>query len=331
MSPIVNGSPWFLREGDLVKVLWLATVIMAALWQFPSLASGQHPYAPGVAFGAYIFPYVDGDQDTWGLQFDLFTELSKDLEGYPSTAPDADFEKYNDIDKTLGYTQLGHTWVRRKAWGPIGIHLRGSLSGGVVWDTPTAFLQNNVAHGIRNLTYVPRRLVRDSFVGGAGGDVTGSWGLALGANFDFIVTGGVGGALSTTYNDGYLQPGAEVGIRSGGLRRIGFGSLWRWGLVGTQFSAPEELPPGLDDGYWLWQGWTVIHTESVVPWFPRIRLAHMRSNGPFTETGGMTQKYEKLWSIRFETPAGRWAMEMWNDVGFKDLGPTFGFLVQWAP
>src|SRR5690606_18592983 len=149
VDPMVRPRAW----SPAVRLLALAA-IGASL---PPPVRAQHPFTPGVAFGAMVFPVVDaqpstGWRRTWAVQFDLFTELSKDLEPLPSR----DFQRYNDIQHTIGVNQVGVTLLRTFDVSPFRVHNAVWLAGGPVWDGPTEFLQNDFAHGLRRLTYVPR-------------------------------------------------------------------------------------------------------------------------------------------------------------------------------
>lgn len=315
----------------IVKLLGTVSATCVFLALAPPPAGAQHPFTPGVAFGADVFPYVDGNRDAWSVQFDLFTELSKDLDH--SNWPQ--FERYNDIDRTIGFNQVGRTWVRAHLIHPATWwHQSYWVAGGVVWDAPTRFLQNNVAHGLRLLTYVPRDGTVDHAVLGVGGEQALSRAIVLNNWLDLVVVGSVGAGLSTSYMDGFAQVGGELSLGGSNLW-LRAGGLGRAGKVSDPF-----LWEGLGDGlspnkYTMWQAWLLLPFDSLTPWVPRLRVGFTHSKGPFKEgtTPGQTvpspRKIERLWSIRLESMPGQWAVEMWNDFVFKDLGPTFGLRVQW--
>jgi hypothetical protein len=289
-------------------------------------ASGQHPFTPGVAFGADVFPYLDGGRDSWALQFDLFSELSKDLDS------NGQFLVYNDIDRTIGVNQLGRTWVLppKTLIGTLNWHPTLWASGGVVWDAPVEFLQNDVAHGLRLLTYVPRDGVVDHVVLGVGTDQTLSWAKVINPKVDFILAGTAGAGLSTSYVDGYGQLGAELRIGPQPDPWFHVGALGRLGGTADPFYW-EGFDAGLGGPYRLVQVWLLLAPGSVfsVPTVPRLRVALMRSRGPFRQAGGASPITEYLWSVRIDSSRTRWSVEMWNDFVFKDLGPTFGLRILW--
>lgn len=299
-------------------------LVLAAL---PAPSSAQHPFTPGVAFGAAAFPQVDVARSTWAVQFDLFTNLSKDLEPLPSR----DFERYNDIDHTIGVNQLGYgrTW-RRSVGASFHWHPTVWASGGVVWDTPTEFLQNDFAHGIRLLTFVPREDVVEHVVVGVGTDQSVSWGRTLASQLDVIVVGGVGGALSTAWFDGYGSVGAEGRWGGAGRPWLALGVLGRGGLVDDPF-VWEGFASGIGSSYRLAQAWLQLDPGARLgaSFAPYFRVAHTWSRGPWAERGGAGPITERLWSVRLGSNAGQWSVEMWNDFVYKDLGPTFGLRIQW--
>ena len=188
-----------------------------------------------------------------------------------------------------------------------------------------------MAHGLRLLTYVPRDGTVDHAVLGAGGDVNLSYGTPIGGLFDLILVGGAGTGLSTSYMDGYGQLGAEL--------RFGPHPYYTWAEAGVLGRLGLTSDPfyweGFDDGlhgkYRLWQAWILLAPGSWfgVNWAPRARVGFTRSRGPWLESVSHDRITENLWSIRLESLPAQWAVEMWNDFAFKDLGPTFGLRVQW--
>jgi hypothetical protein len=304
----------------------IAALALSCLWVEPVVA--QHPFTPGVAFGASIFPHLDGARRSWAVQLDLFTELSKDLD--PLTM---DFLRYNDIQRTIGVDQIGAMAVLNPIplFPPLMLHPAGWVAAGVIWDGPTEFLQNDFAHGLRLLTFVPREGASDHVVFGAGADLTVSAGFHL-PPFDIVLTATGGTGLSTSFFDLiYGQPGGELRYLLGGNPFLRGGVAWRWGKVWDPFYW-EGFDDGLAETYGMRQWWVAIHPGALfgMPSLPSFQFARSDSLGPFLKQGGGSRWDEDLVSVRIESGSGQIAVETWNDFGYKDMGPTFGLRIQIA-
>jgi hypothetical protein len=341
--------------------------LLRRLWGVPIVLGcsalgleAQNVFTPGAAWGANAFPFDtsysnprQGDggsrDEAWAIQLDLFTEYAKDLDTL-SSGRNRPYRRYNDVDVTLGFNQIGHTWRHHGEPGRSiakSTYLRQIwVSGGFEFDTFTNWLQNDFGHGIRGYAFVPRD---------KGDDKAHAPILAFGTEHSLVrfldgtlpweccrfratplVSAGVG--VSTLYLDEYATVGANVRMldtasvneifQVGGLIRIGF--------VQTPLHW-YRLHCGMGDRYRMTQGWVML--PPFEEWLdqgylPRIRVTLTRSTGPFVEPrvadGGprcdgpnpRRPKVEQLLSLRFEHDL--WAFETWNDVGFKDMGPTFG-------
>jgi hypothetical protein len=323
-----------------------------------------------VAFGAYAYPVVPASRSVWAFQVDLFTELSKDL-GSPAdnaaTPQDTLFRRYNDIDRTLGFNQLGYmrTWIKpARGWKKPGLQYQIWGAGGLVWDGIPSFLQNRFAHGLRKLTYVPRDSTVTSVVVSAGGDAALSWGL-YGATFwrccavHIVPAIGVGTGLSTSFVEvGYGTAALNATITTNPSSTtlpkelLQLGMLVRKGFVDDP-AAYDHMAKGLRGSYRMLQAWILLPPVGEwvgQSWSPHVRVVWTCSRGPFAafRDRGLSDAdapdgfplcpqgarhpgeamIENFLSLRLEFGPQNFVIETWNDFGSKDLGPTFGLRVQ---
>jgi hypothetical protein len=331
--------------------------LLAAAPPAPSLTA-QTAFTPGVAWGANAFPFEDQTREALSIQFDLFTELAKDTDLRDAGKQRLRFRRYNDIERTLGFNQVGNSWI----WvGPAGGSILGTtyrrhLWAAVGWefDTITEWLQNDFAHGIRDYAYVPRDTsdVKGGFRGILGGgsehsfvgSFKGSWPWTcceIEANPELTL----GLTASSIYGDEYGSLGLNLTLRNNrreatpSIEWLQIGALVRAGWVPW---SGFELSCGLINRYTMMQTWATLPSGewAAQEWFPRIRITYSFHAGPFAAPRGPDYPYadaggldcsepadldpmkERLLSLRFERKA--WVIETWNDVGAKDMGPTFG-------
>ena len=291
---------------------------------------GQHPFVPGPSFGAYTFAHTTTDRNVWSIQTDLLTELGKELEPYP------DFIRYNDIQKTIGATQIGYTRSRNATLGRPDLLFGWTLSGsvGVIWDGPTELLQNDFAHQLRKITYVPRDSAAGAALIGLGGDAGVIW-IPTWSRLRFRIQGGGAGGASTAFFDGAVHGGAEIAHMTGGGGELFLvGGAARLGAVRDvvpQGWVRDHYDEGLHDGFYTTlQYWGTIPLDNLpgTPWLPRVRITMSHLRGVFAKVSGGGKKGERYVSLQLESVNGRWSLETWNDLGTKDHGPSFGLRAQ---
>jgi hypothetical protein len=338
------------------------------IWALGLLAGGprtsgltaQAAFTPGVAWGANAFPFEDKTREAFSVQFDLFTELAKDTDLRDTGKPRLRFRRYNDIERTLGFNQIGHSWIWVAPPGSsiLGTTYRRHIWAAVGWefDTITEWLQNDFAHGIRDYAYVPRDTsdVKGGFRGIVGGGSEHSFVGSFKRRWPWTCCeieanpeATLGLTASSIYGDEYGSLGVNFTFRNNrsegtstpAIEWLQIGALVRAGWVPW---SGFELSCGLINHYTMMQTWATLPSGdwAAQEWFPKIRITYSFHAGPFAAPRGPDYPYadaggldcsepadldpmkERLLSLRFERKS--WVIETWNDVGAKDMGPTFG-------